>query len=168
MTIEIVKRRVKWAIVHILRDATAYETSERVLACEKIAKLLCALFRLCEHCPLCDSSSSSPIMPCQNNYLGSSVHFYLLACLLSTLWTETTKQIQGKLDVSFSSSPSEADIVLGRCHALLELVHMNWLNERLGLVKRIPIFIVCICACVCICICVNTHMKDRAGKSASN
>ena len=33
----------------------------------KIVKLLCALLRLCEHCPLC----AGPIMPCQNNYLCS-------------------------------------------------------------------------------------------------
>ena len=36
-------------------------------ACVKIVKLLCALLRLCEHCPLC----AGPIMPCQNNYLCS-------------------------------------------------------------------------------------------------
>ena len=106
VTIEIGKTRVKWPIV---RHPARCNRSERVLA----GKLwsYCALLRLCEHCPLCNSgsSSSSPIMPCHNNYL-SSLSPSPRVPILPSLPTSTKKS----RCIVLRFSP------LGGCHAVLK------------------------------------------------
>ena len=126
------------------KDATApCEASEKVLG-RKFWSRYCArfwlncetpsvrgLFRLCEHCPLCESSS--PIMPCQNNYLGSVPSALSRVYCPPLLCTETSKQAQRNLDVLFSTPDHPWVTDISGCHAVQKLARLKQLIDCFSL-----------------------------------